>query len=68
MGEVSDEASVVQRLGGRPCNKIPTVDPHHNRQQALQGGAEVDIQRDKDVEVETVLADLSRMWRTLVRH
>lgn len=57
-GEVTDKTSVVQRLGGRACNEIPTMDPHHDRQRALQRGAEVHIHRDKDVEVETVLTDL----------
>lgn len=58
VGEVTDEASIIQRFGGRAGDKIPTMDPHHDRQWALQRGAEVHIQRDKDVEVQTVLADL----------
>lgn len=58
MGEVADEASIVKRLGGRTSNEIPTMDPHHDRQGAPQRGAEVHVHRDKDVEVETVLADL----------
>ena len=58
MGEVTEETSIIQRLGGRASNEIPTMDPHHDRQQTPQRGVEVHIQRDKDVEVETVLADL----------
>lgn len=56
--EVTDEASIVQRLGGRASYEVPTMDPHHDRQRAPQGGAEVHIYWDKDVEVETVLTDL----------
>lgn len=58
VGEVTDEASVIQRLGGRTSNEITTVDPHHDGEPAPQRGAEVHIHRDKDVEVETVLTDL----------
>lgn len=58
VGEVTDEASVVQRLGGGASDEIPAVDPHHDGQRAPQRGAEVHIHRDKDVEVETVFADL----------
>lgn len=59
MGEVTNEASIIQRFGGRASDEIPTVDPHHDREGALQRDAEVHIQRDKDVEVETILADLT---------
>lgn len=34
------------------------MDPHHDGKGAPQRGAEVHVHRDKDVEVETVLADL----------
>lgn len=34
------------------------MDPHHDRQRALQRDTEVHVQRDEDVEVEAVLADL----------
>lgn len=57
-GGVADEAPVVQRLGGRASDEIPTMDPHHDGQRGHQRTAEVHIQRDKDVEVETVLAHL----------
>lgn len=60
VGEVTDEASIIQRLGGRASYEIPTMDPHHDRQWADQRGDEVHIQRDKDVEVKTVLTDLFR--------
>lgn len=58
MCEVADESSVIQRLGGRTRDEIATMDPHHDRQRALQRDTEVHVQRDEDVEVEAVLADL----------
>lgn len=58
MCEVADEASIIQRLGGRTCNEITTVDPHHDGQGAPHRDAEVHVQRNEDVEVQTVLADL----------
>lgn len=59
VAEVADEASVVQQLGGRAGDEIAPMDPNHHGQQMRQRGAEVQIQRDKDVEIETVLTDLN---------
>lgn len=56
--EVADESSVIQRLGGRTCDEIAAVDPHHDRQRVPQRNTEVHVQGDKDVEVEAVLAHL----------
>lgn len=58
MGEVTNETSIIQRLGGRTSNEISTMDPNHDRQVALQRRAQVHIQWYKDVEVETILTDL----------
>lgn len=58
MCEVADESSIIQRLGGRACDEITTMDPHHDRQRSLQRATEVHVQRDEDVEVEAVLAHL----------
>ena len=61
MGEVADEAPVVQGLGGRAHDEVPAVDPHHHGQGSQQRGTEVDVQGYKDVEIQTVLAHL---WGT----
>lgn len=58
MSEVTDETAVIHGLGGRACNEISSMDPHHDRQGPPQRGGEVEVEGHKDVEVEAVLTDL----------
>lgn len=64
VSEVADEAAVIQRLGGGASDEVAAVDPHHDGQQVWQRRPEVHVQRDKDVEIETVLTDLRGHERT----
>lgn len=58
VGEIADEPPVVQRFGGWASYEIPSMDPHHHRQGFQEGGGEINVQRHKNVEVQTVFTDL----------